>query len=232
MKRLFQRLRRPKFWIPGLIVAGVIAALCAAGVVTYHYIEHEPKFCVSCHTMAEPFQQWQVGTHAMVNCHECHRHSKIESLKQLWMYVTLRPDKVIHHPELDHTVCVRCHATDSQRWHDIRETAGHKVHVDRAGIECLDCHDQGIHNIARPEGVCVTCHTDKAAMGNKMAFVHCLQCHNFLATEKGVEGIFPTRANCLECHEKIRTESGMPHWERTPSECTTCHRPHEEPSIK
>lgn len=229
MKDIKTWIRDPKHWIPGLIIAGVaLIAFSFAGVGLY-YVEHNPRFCVSCHTMSEPFQKWQEGTHAMVNCHSCHKQSKLDSLHQVWMYFTQRPDKVVHHPELDHKICAQCHMTQDQKWHDIRETAGHKVHFEKAGLECLDCHDKGIHNIARPVEECGKCHSDKVDMSNKMAFVHCTQCHNFLAKGKGATGISPTRDNCLDCHSKIRVEGetfpkeGSMHFE-----CSTCHSPHKK----
>lgn len=217
-------MKRLILWIPGLIVAGIVLGVLTVCGSAYYYVEHNPNFCVSCHTMKEPFQKWKEGTHAMVNCHECHRQSKVDSLHQVWMYLTLRPDKVEHHPHLDHTVCARCHMNESQRWHDVEETAGHKIHFQKAGIECLDCHGVAIHNIAKPKNVCISCHDDKADMKNKMAFVHCTSCHNFLAQGKGMEGIWPTRENCLACHEKIQL--GAAHVANTKENCITCHKPH------
>lgn len=172
--------------------------------------------------MKEPFRKWQEGTHAMVNCHECHKQSKMESLHQLWLNLTQHPEAVIHHPHLDHTVCARCHMTEEQRWHDIRETAGHKVHFERGGVECLDCHGQGIHNIAKPEGICVTCHSDKTGMHNNMAFMQCTQCHRFLT--KGE--LKPTSEVCKACHEKIRMSRNHPRLKED-ADCISCHKPHE-----
>ncbi|MDP2600479.1 MAG: NapC/NirT family cytochrome c [Deltaproteobacteria bacterium] len=225
-EKIFRWLGHPKTWVPGLIVAAVLLIFLGIGGYGYYQIEYNPKFCVSCHTMREPFQKWHEGTHAMVNCHECHKQSKLDSLHQLWMYVTERPDKVVHHPSLDHKICVQCHMTQEQNWHNIEETAGHQIHFKKAGIECLVCHGQGIHNIARPVNVCITCHSDKEGMENKMAFIHCTQCHNFLAKGKGEEGIWPTRENCLNCHGKMGMDV-KGHRGLDPNEdCIRCHNPH------
>lgn len=226
LRSLIQWLGHPRTWIPGLIVAVVLIILLSVGGAGYFYVEHNPRFCVSCHTMEGPFQKWQEGTHAMVNCHECHKQSKLDSLHQVWMYITERPDTVVHHPSLDHKVCAQCHMNNEQHWHDIQETAGHKVHFERGGIECLDCHGNGIHAIEKPEGLCITCHTDKTEMHNKMNFVACTQCHNFLTKNKGAEGIFPTRQNCLNCHEKMKPLSPKNHPAAAQQNCSSCHKPH------
>lgn len=189
----------------------------------YDYMEHDPHFCRSCHTMEEPFMKWQESPHHMVNCHECHKQSKIDSLHQVWMYITQRPKEVVHHPKLDHKVCARCHLSRDSQWKLIRDTAGHKVHFEKAGIECLDCHMQGIHEFVRPVDICATCHADKAETGGKMAFVHCLQCHNFLASG---EALKPTTQACKNCHDRIQTEKLHPAIPKE-AECIACHKPHE-----
>lgn len=208
--------------IPGLVAAGILLVVLALLGAGYHYIEHNPKFCVTCHTMKEPFKKWQEGSHAMVKCHECHKQSKVESLHQVWMYITQRPDQVLHHPHLDHTVCAQCHMTQEQHWHDIQATAGHQVHFERGGIECLDCHGLGIHDIARPEGICTNCHSDKTDMHNKMAFMQCTHCHRFLA--KGE--LKPTSQVCQSCHDKIKMRPRHPPMKEG-AECTHCHKPHQ-----
>lgn len=211
-----------KKFLPGLVVAAgffLVLSLLGAG---YYYVEHNPHFCQSCHTMEEPFRKWKEGTHAMVNCHECHKQSKRESLHQLWMYLTERPEEVIHHPHLDHTVCARCHMNQKQHWHDIQETAGHRVHFEKGGIECLSCHGASIHNIVRPEGICVNCHSDKADMHNRMAFMQCTQCHRFLS--KG--DLKPTKEICRGCHDKIKRTKEHPAVPED-ADCLLCHNPHE-----
>ncbi|MBI4124587.1 MAG: hypothetical protein HY466_01475 [Deltaproteobacteria bacterium] len=212
----------PRRWIPGFLLALILFGVLGLLGAGYYYVEHNPNFCVTCHTMEEPFQRWKQGSHAMVNCHDCHKQSKIESLHQVWMYLTQRPDQVVHHPHLDHAICAQCHMTQKQHWHDIRETAGHKVHFERGGIECLDCHGLGIHDIARPEGVCVNCHTDKADMHNRMAFMQCTQCHRFLA--KGE--LKPTAEVCKSCHDKIKRTGEHPPVSAE-TDCLICHRPHQ-----
>lgn len=233
MKRIIHWIKDPRHLIPGFVVGGIVGlgAICAWWV--YDYTEHNPRFCLSCHIMQEPFEKWEKGTHGMVNCHSCHQQSKMDSLHQLWMYVTQKPKEVVHHPKLDHTVCAKCHMNNTQRWHDVSETAGHKIHFERAQIECLDCHGQGIHNIARPENVCIKCHEDRVDKKNKMVFVHCTQCHNFLAKEGGEAGIKPTREKCLDCHQKVKVgHVTFPENAPMQFECVDCHKPHGKMFLK
>lgn len=203
----------------------VLGALIYRG---YEYVEHDPRFCQSCHIMEEPFQKWSTSPHHLVTCHRCHQQSLAASIHQVWLYVTKRPEKVIHHPDLDHTVCAQCHLSDDPQWKLIGETAGHKVHFEQAGIDCLDCHMGGVHQFLRPVDACGTCHADKTGgAGKKMAFAHCANCHTFLAKK---EGLLPERAVCLECHRKItvgkeRFSEDAP---MSTFDCSTCHKPHEQ----
>ena len=189
----------------------------------YNYVEHDPQFCQSCHIMEEPFQKWKGSPHHMVGCHECHKQSKLDSLHQVWMYVTKRPKEVVHHPELDHKVCAQCHMSNDTQWKLISETAGHKIHFQKAGIECLDCHMKGVHEFVRPVDVCTNCHSDKAEGKGKMGFVHCLQCHNFLAAG---EDLKPTSNTCKNCHDRIQSQRPHPPFEKG-MECIQCHKPHK-----
>lgn len=208
----------------------LVAVVMGAGIFTvtsykvYDYVENDPRFCRSCHIMKTPFKKWSESPHHMVNCHECHKQTKKESLHQLWMYVTQRPDAVIHHPELDHKTCAQCHMSNDTQWKRIQETAGHKIHFEKAGIECLDCHMKGIHEFVRPIDACVECHSDKPGNIGKMAFLHCLQCHNFLG--EGKQTLIPSSEVCQECHKKIQTEKIHPPYKKG-EECLSCHKPHD-----
>lgn len=212
-----------KLKIAVVLGAVILALVAVAGYKTYDYMEHNPQFCRSCHIMEGPYQKWTESPHHMVNCHECHQQSKLDSLHQLWMYVTQRPKEVVHHPELDHKICAKCHLSNDDKWKLIGNTAGHKVHFEKAGIECLDCHMQGIHEFVRPVDSCVGCHEDKVQENKKMSFVHCLQCHNFLAAG---EDLSPTTAACKMCHDRIQPDKIHPAIPKD-AECIQCHKPHQ-----
>ncbi|MBI4365488.1 MAG: NapC/NirT family cytochrome c [Deltaproteobacteria bacterium] len=204
---------------------GSAMLLGVAANTTYRYVTHDPRFCNSCHIMEEPFKKWSASPHHLVDCHECHSQTSLEGLRQLWFYVTQRPKAVVHHPELNHATCAKCHLSQDPQWKLVGETAGHKVHFERAKIDCLDCHMGGVHEFLRPTEACVTCHADKGDSKNKMAFVHCTECHNFLG--KNSEGLAPTRERCLACHEKIRVErETFPEGAPMHEDCGMCHKPH------
>ncbi|MDO8526589.1 MAG: NapC/NirT family cytochrome c [Deltaproteobacteria bacterium] len=207
-----------------LIAVIVLVALFAVGAYKgYDYMEHDPRFCQSCHTMDEPFKKWQESPHHMVSCHECHKQTKWQSLHQVWMYITEQPKSVVHHPNLDQKVCAQCHLSQDTQWKLVGNTAGHKVHFEKAGIDCLECHMKGLHEFVRPVDSCAGCHPDKMEGNSKMSFIHCLQCHNFLA--KG-EDLKPTTASCKTCHDRIQTEKLHPPIPKD-TECISCHKPHE-----
>lgn len=175
--------------------------------------------------MDEPFWEWSHSPHRAVNCHECHQQPLSQSIYQAWLYLIKRPDAVVHHPDLNHEVCARCHLSQDPQWKLIGETAGHKVHFEKAGIECLNCHRKGVHQMVRPVDSCLQCHEEKTlGLESKMSFVHCLNCHNYLA--KGTD-LAPTRDTCLGCHKGLRPEVSFP--ENAPMssfDCQTCHQPH------
>ncbi len=222
MRQEVKQLPRKLKW--GFLALLILVSLGSIGLYKgYDTIENNPKFCQSCHIMEGPFQKWQMGPHHLVNCHTCHKQSKLDSLHQVWMTVTQRPKEVVHHPNLDHKVCAQCHLSNDPQWKLVSDTAGHKVHFEKLGIECLDCHRKGIHEIVRPVDVCETCHADKFERKDKMAFVHCLQCHNFLAKD---QDLIPTSAVCKNCHDKIQTTKPHPPYKQG-MECVTCHKPHE-----
>lgn len=207
----------------------VVALLLACGALLYQgfdYIQHDARFCRSCHTMEQPFQKWSESPHHMVTCHECHQQPLTGSLYQLWYYLTRHPEQVTHHPTLDHKTCARCHLSNDPQWKLIGETAGHKIHFANYGIECLDCHMDGIHEFLRPVESCMRCHVSQVKMpGEKMAFVHCTDCHQFLAKSPSLS---PTRESCLECHLKIRVgeETFPAEAPMAGFECGTCHKSH------
>lgn len=212
-----------------LIAAAVVVLVTGASLYKgYEYIQHDPRFCHSCHIMNEPFQKWETSPHHMVTCHKCHQQEIKDSLWQVWFYLTRRPEKVIHHPTLNHEVCAQCHLSEDHQWKLVGETAGHKTHFEKAGIDCLDCHIGGVHEFLRPVDACLKCHTDKAeGPGKKMAFIHCTECHVFLSKQTE---LLPIRATCLGCHGKIEVgrESFPSDAPMSSFDCYICHKPHEK----
>lgn len=215
-------------WI--VLAVGVSVVLIAGATLYrgYDYVQHDPRFCQSCHIMEEAFNKWSSSPHHLVTCHKCHQQDTKDSLWQVWFYLTQRPDHVMHHPELNHAVCAQCHLSEDPQWKLVQETAGHKVHFGKAGIDCLDCHIGGVHEFLRPVDACIKCHTDKAeGAGKKMAFMHCTDCHSFLAKQTD---LLPLRATCLGCHKNIKVgrESFPETAPMSTFDCYICHKPHDQ----
>ncbi len=208
----------------GVAVAGAAAVM---GVRTYDYVENDPRFCTGCHLMESAVAKWRTSVHRDVGCHACHVQSTTESLDQLWKYITLRPATVSKHAEVDYRRCGACHLSRDPRWSQVADTAGHKVHFTRLGLECVQCHSKGVHVFVRPTDSCAGCHAEQVTAGG-MASLHCTSCHDFLATEHPLAD--PQRSDCLACHAdmQVRDERFDPHAPmRVP--CQTCHRPHQKP---
>jgi len=65
--------------IPGLACCLVVGSLLGLGGYTFHYAEggsyfsNDPKACVNCHVMREPYDAWQKASHhAVATCNDCH----------------------------------------------------------------------------------------------------------------------------------------------------------------
>jgi nitrate/TMAO reductase-like tetraheme cytochrome c subunit len=203
-----------------IVLGGGFAAL-----KTYDYVENDPRFCRSCHLMETAYAKWQTSAHAEVGCHACHVQSTRENLDQLFKYVTLRPDKVGKHADVDYTRCGACHLSRDPRWKQVAQTAGHQVHFTRQGLECVGCHSKGVHQFVRPVDACKDCHAERVREGG-MTALHCTACHDFLAADHELGA--PTRRDCLACHAdmQVGSERFEPHAPmRFP--CQECHRPHQ-----
>lgn len=233
------RARKLKIPVPSgreLALLGAVAAVLAvaAGVGSYrayHYIEHDAKFCLSCHTMNSAYALWEKSGHKNIDCHVCHVPNIASNLHQIWVYATRRPDLVVKHAEVDRTVCEKCHAGggNASKWNHIVETPGHRVHVGKERIECIQCHSMSVHRFVPPKETCATCHKKVTLVAaGTMAEMHCLQCHPFLADDSK-RPLKPDRAACLDCHER-RQVAGEIFPAKAPMkwDCGRCHKPHEK----
>ena len=210
-----------------------IAILAVIGSVVswkgYHYIEHEPKFCTSCHTMNSAFKLWDQSAHNKIECHTCHVANVISNLSQLWIYTTKKPDEVIKHAEIKRSVCMQCHTSGSNKtkWDKIVETPGHRIHTVKNHIECVQCHATSVHSFKPDKNLCQSCHpqiTLNAAGG--MAEMHCFQCHPFLDKDSK-RSLRPDRAACLGCHESMQVKKEIfPEDAPMKWACGECHKPH------
>ena len=214
----------------GLVVASLIGAKRG-----YDYIEHDPKFCTSCHTMGSAYDLWDKSAHKNIQCHTCHLADPIDNLHQLWVYSTRRPDEVVKHAEVDRAICLKCHQGEgaASKWNNIVATPGHALHAGKNQIQCTQCHAQNVHRFVPQADVCTICHksvTLKTA--GTMAEMHCLQCHNFKVADPS-KGLRPDRAACLECHEQRKIVDETFPTGKAPMkwDCGKCHKPHEKIAI-
>jgi hypothetical protein len=217
------------------VAVGVLAlGFAGAGVYSayrgYDYAMNNPTFCRNCHTMEEAWTRWQTSEHRTVDCHACHEASIIASAKQVVVFVLRQPQRVGKHAEVAREVCQRCHFSGDPRWRQVAATAGHKVHAEQRGIQCVVCHAPAIHRFAPPTEICGTCHVaqtrgERVVSIRAMADQHCTQCHEFLHVDSPLR---PGRQTCLGCHRLMPNQvgswpPGAPHQ----FACGTCHKPHE-----
>ncbi|MHB8873739.1 MAG: NapC/NirT family cytochrome c, partial [Myxococcaceae bacterium] len=194
------------------------------------YIEHDARFCTSCHIMNSAYQAWGSSGHKDVECHACHLADIRSNLHQLWMYTTEKPDNVIKHAFVDRKACEKCHQSGSakMKWGKVAETPGHKQHVGRERIECVQCHGLTVHRFKPTPELCAGCHTQVSlAAAGSMAEMHCLECHPFLAKDAS-RPLKPDRAVCLECHTDMHVKNeSFPKDAPMAWACGECHKPHK-----
>jgi hypothetical protein len=118
-----------------------------------------------------------------------------------------------------------------RHWAQIAETAGHKIHVMRANLECLSCHLPSLHALEPRVEACQTCHTTPRTNIGGMVGFHCTTCHNFLA--KAAAEILPERETCLTCHATMQVKGEtFPEGAPMAFACVDCHQPHTKPFLQ
>ena len=230
------------------IFAVAIVSASVAGYRQWHFMQHDNRFCTSCHLMVDPFQRFSRSVHARLECHNCHEGRLPEQMHQLWLTVVERPSAIGRHARVPNEVCARCHISgDSTRWKIVAATAGHRVHLESKsarleGMRCVECHGVSLHEFAPVDRTCLQagCHDRNTIHLGKMSQLtdlHCTTCHNFLAEAPGVavdslgQPLTPRAAQCLSCHAMQGKITGLdiaqdPHQ----GVCGDCHNPHTQSS--
>ena len=231
------------------LAAGAAIVTLGTSLAGYHqweYMQHDNRFCTTCHLMQDPFQRFSRSAHASLECHSCHEGRLPEQLHQLWMTAVEHPKTIGRHAYVPNAVCARCHITgDSTRWKIIAATAGHRVHLESKdprlkGMQCVACHGVSLHQFGAVDNTCLQagCHTQNTIRLHKMSQLsdlHCTTCHNFLAEAPGIavdslgQPLTPRAAQCLSCHEMQGQIQGLdiahdPH----KGVCGDCHNPHTQ----
>ena len=240
--------RLPPTWrmAGATVIAAALVGASVAGYRQWHYMQHDNRFCTSCHLMVDPFQRFSRSVHATLECHQCHEGRLPEQLHQLWLTLVENPKSIGLHAQVPNAVCARCHVRgDSTRWKIVAATAGHRIHLESKdprlkGMQCVACHGVSLHEFQAVDRTCLQsgCHAGNAIRLRKMSQLselHCTTCHNFLAEAPGVavdslgKPLTPRAAQCLSCHRMQGEIQGLdiahdPHH----GVCGDCHNPHTQ----
>lgn len=224
----------PRAWlIVGIVVvAGFAAAVAFGGYTVYDYTMNNPAFCRSCHIMEAAWDRWSTSEHRKVACHSCHEQSVAESARQVVTFALRHPERVGKHAVVPTERCATCHESGDPAWKQVAQTAGHQVHAQSRGIQCVVCHSTAVHRIQPVADICANCH-EAQVKGTRaikiagMADFHCVDCHQFLRSNSPLR---PTRDTCLSCHQGLPTKRtvGWPAGAPMAFACSTCHKPHEK----
>lgn len=229
----------------------LVAASAAMGKATWDYTQHDNAFCTGCHVMAPAFQRYVAlgAKHDTLSCHSCHQQSMYASLRQLYLWVAERPEKIGPHSKVQNRVCEACHATaDTAKWSRIKTTAGHRVHLESDSsalddVQCVTCHGVEIHRFRPADATCGQsgCHSKastRIVLGkmSDQTILHCTGCHAFtedvvlLATRDSAAGVLrPGSPQCLGCHEmQLALPGFVPRLDPHGGKCGTCHNPHTD----
>jgi hypothetical protein len=230
-------------------VAATVTVVFVAGSVGaykgYNYMEHDNRFCTTCHLMDDAFERFNRSAHARVGCHDCHHSTRMDQMYQLYATIFKRPTAVQKHAHVENRYCENCHVRgDPERWRIVSQTAGHRLHMESrdtalAGIMCVDCHTRSLHDFVAADSTCGQrgCHTNTGIRLGRMASldIYCSTCHNFMAEAPGIRldsagsPLTPATQQCLVCHE-MRERLGHMEIALDPhgGTCGSCHNPHTQ----
>jgi hypothetical protein len=220
-----------RFRIPLLIIIPTAAVAASyGGYRAWDYTQNDPNFCTSCHLMDDAFGRWQKSGHRDVNCHTCHPGDIASNLHQLYMTVTHAPKTVEKHAEVPASICSSCHRSGEERWTQISETPGHKIHFEEHKIECVTCHAPAVHDFVPNDAMCQKCHGDKIIELAGMAQNHCTSCHDFLGDAE--RGLLAAEETCGGCHvAKAGSEPATKVSWHDSLDCTNCHPVHDREAV-
>lgn len=144
------------------VIATLLGALLGLGVYTFRYAEGlsyfsaDPRACVNCHIMRDPYDSWQKASHhAAATCVECHLpatfvakylakaengfwHSKGFTLQDFHEPIRINPKNRMILQEN----CMRCHG-------ELVSEIATPHEPESATVRCVICHAQAGHGPAR-----------------------------------------------------------------------------------
>ena len=201
-------------------LGAVLLLLLGAGLKVNNYVMHDNDFCSGCHIFVPSGQLFvhpDTGTYLLVNqvegahdslsCHACHPFDLKAQSKELYYWITARPDRVPPHAKVPRQICEDCHVRGDAKetWQRIASTAGHRTHLESDSsalkdVACLTCHARTAHRFQPADTTCAQkgCHlTDevKIKLGSMAARfersaamsraneeqLYCNSCHQFTA---------------------------------------------------
>jgi hypothetical protein len=189
------------------------------------YVDEDPGLCAQCHRASPEYALWSGGSHRGVACQKCHHSTVGQGLGMLRAFLGGRePGGKRKHAEVRLGSCASCHLSHDPRWKQIEGSRGHRVHVEKQGIECVRCHAQAMHGFAPAVEACKSCHGEHAIKTVGMQRLHCFTCHDFLSRDGGLR---PGRLDCLRCHRQSGVHPGR-FSDGAPMQfaCAACHHPH------
>lgn len=156
-----------------LLTAITFMAIGAGALFGTQYVMHKtssPEFCVSCHSMSFPQEEWEASVHfsnqkgIRANCADCHVPSsglhyvkaKVFALKDVWYEVTGKiPDRETyekHRYEMAKKVWDDMKATNSETCHSCHS-------LEAMEISAQSKSAQTMHELAKSDGqTCIDCH--------------------------------------------------------------------------
>ncbi len=144
------------------LVATLLGALLGLGIYTFRYAEGlsyfsaDPRACVNCHIMRDPYDSWQKASHhAVATCVECHLpttlvakylakaengfwHSKGFTFQDFHEPIRIKPKNRMILQEN----CMRCHG-------ELVSEIAAPHEPETATVRCVICHAQVGHGPAR-----------------------------------------------------------------------------------
>ena len=240
-------LSAPVLALVGVLVAAAVGAGGYYAFRTYDYVQHDNDFCMSCHLMQEPFQQFAESAHRGLGCKACHQPTFTARGQMALTQIIENPEAISVHAEVPNERCAECHVEgDPERWLRTANTVGHRIHLESGdpvleGLQCVECHSTSVHQFAPVDRTCGQsgCHDETRIQLGEMSdlTIHCVACHSFLAPapepDEGPlepevrEAIIPDRETCLSCHV-MRALVEMPDPDPHSGNCGYCHNPHEQ----
>ncbi len=117
-----------------MVATGGVAGLYAYR--TYDYVQHDNDFCVSCHLMEVPFEEFARSAHRGLGCKACHQPTIVERSAMGLSQVVDRPIEIEVHADVPNERCAECHIEgDPETWESIRNSAGHLTHLDSDSLD-------------------------------------------------------------------------------------------------